>query len=119
MNATTTNNETITIKLEINAQDLWEAVFGSSALSWGYWWLDVDYIGDTEWDKIGKVKLTGLFDENKNIKKTKTLTLKEIANALPLANNQVSMDLFNFDNYDAICADAVLQQAVFGKVIYG
>jgi hypothetical protein len=29
------------------------------------------------------------------------------------------MDLFDFDNYDAICGDAVLQMAVLDDVVYG
>jgi hypothetical protein len=29
------------------------------------------------------------------------------------------MDLFDFDDYDSICGDAVLQVAVLGEVVYG
>jgi hypothetical protein len=29
------------------------------------------------------------------------------------------MDLFDLDNYDAVCGDAVLQVAVLGEVVYG
>jgi hypothetical protein len=29
------------------------------------------------------------------------------------------LDLFDFDKYDAVCGDAVLQVAVLGEVVYG
>jgi hypothetical protein len=29
------------------------------------------------------------------------------------------MDLLDFDNYDAVCGDAILQVAVLGEVMYG
>jgi len=41
-----------------------------------------------------------------------TLTLGRFLNAL-------SNEHFDFDNYDAGGADAVLQKAIFGEVIYG
>lgn len=120
MNATTTtntDNKTITIKFEIDQNELWSSVFGSSPFSFGYHFTECDYLGDTQWDKVGKVRIKGYNENDKLV--TKTIGIKELANALPIANQQVYMDLFNFDNYDAICADAILQVAVFGKVIYG
>ena len=106
-----------TIKFEVDDLELWSAVFGSSPFSFGYHFTDVEYIGDTDWDEIGRVKITGINDTEQEI--TKTIGIKDLAEALPIANKQVYMDLFNFDNYDAICADAVLQVAIFGEVQFG
>ena len=106
-----------TIKFEVDDLELWSAVFGSRPFSFGDHFTECDYIGDTDWDKVGRVKITGINDSEQEI--TKTIGIKDLAEALPIANKQVYIDLFNFDNYDAICADAVLQVAVFGKVIYG
>lgn len=106
-----------TIKFEVDDVELWSAVFGSSAFSFGDWFTECDYLDGADWDKVGRVKLTGVDADGQEI--TKTLGIKDIANALPIANQQVHMDLFNFDNYDAICADAVLQVAIFGEVIFG
>jgi hypothetical protein len=106
-----------TIKFEVEDQLLWETVFGSSPFSFGDHFTKANYIGDADWDVIGKIRITGLDENDKKV--TKTLSVKDLAKALPIANQQVYMDLFNFDQYDSICADAVLQVALFGKVIYG
>lgn len=107
----------VAIRFEVDDQQLWEAVFGSSPFSFGYHFTECKYLGDADWNKTGLVKITGEREDGQEV--TKTIGIRQLAKALPIANNQVYMDLFNFDNYDAICADAVLQVAVFGKVIYG
>ncbi len=111
-------SETITIPLEINKQELWESVFGSAFESFGTHWHKIKYLGDTDWDVIGQVKLVAI-DEVTLLKTEKIVGIEELAQALPIANKQVSMDLFDFDNYDAVCGDAVLQVAVLGEVVYG
>jgi hypothetical protein len=103
--------------VEVDDQQLWETVLGSSPFSFGDHFIEAEYIGKANWQTIGKIKVKGLDENDKEI--VKVLTVKDLAEALPIANSQVYMDLFNFDKYDSICADAVLQVAVFGKVIYG
>ena len=110
--------ETITIPLEINKQELWESVFGSAFESFGTHWHEIEYLGDASWDVIGQVKLVAI-DEVSLLKTEKIIGIEELAQALPIANKQVYMDLFDFDKYDAICGDAVLQVAVLGEVVYG
>jgi hypothetical protein len=107
------------IIMEIDDQLLWETVFGSSPFSFGRgeWFPDAEYLGDADWDKPGRIMITGVDDDDTKV--TKIITVVDLAKALPIANKLVSMDLFDFDNYDCICGDAVLQVAVFGKVIYG
>ena len=112
------SEEKITIAVEINKQELWEAVFGSAWESFGNHWYSCEYLGDTSWDKIGQVKLVAI-DEITLLKTEKVVGIEELAKALPIANEQVYMDLFDFDDYDAICGDAVLQMAVLGEVVYG
>ena len=107
------------ISFEIEDEELWSTVFGSSPFSFGRgeWFPEAEYLGETEWDKAGQIKIVGIDDEGNRIEKT--LDVHDLANALPIANKQVYMDLFNLDKYDSICGDAVLQVAMFGKVIYG
>jgi len=114
----TENTDTITIPLEVKKQELWDAVFGSAFESFGNHWYEIEYLGDTDWDKIGQVRLVAI-DEISLLKTEKIVGIEELAKALPIANQQVSMDLFDFDDYDAICGDAVLQVAVLGEVVYG
>lgn len=107
------------IIMEIDDQELWETVFGCSPFSFGRgeWFPNAEYLGDAAWDKPGRIRIKGIDDNDKKV--TKTLTVADLAKALPIANKQVNMDLFDFDNYDCICGDAILQVAMFGKVIYG
>jgi hypothetical protein len=112
------SEETIIIPLEINKQELWEAVFGSAFESFGTHWHEIEYLGDTSWDVIGQVKLVAI-DEVSLLKTEKIVGIEELALALPKANKKVYMDLFDFENYDAICGDAVLQMAVLEDVVYG
>ena len=111
-------DETIIIPFAINKQELWDAVFGSAFESFGTHWHEVEYLGDADWDKIGQVKLV-VIDEVTLLKTEKVIGIEELAEALPKANEEVYMDLFDFDEYDAVCGDAVLQMAVLGEVVYG
>ena len=111
-------DETIIIPRAIKKQELWEAVFGSAFESFGTHWHEVEYLGDADWEHIGQVKLV-VIDEVTLLKTEKVIGIEELAEALPKANEEVYMDLFDFDEYDAVCGDAVLQMAVLGEVVYG
>jgi hypothetical protein len=111
------SEETITIPLEVKKQELWEAVFGSAFESFGTHWYSIEFL-EGSWDVIGKVRLVAI-DENTLLKTKKVVGIEELALALPKANKKVYMDLFDFENYDAICGDAVLQMAVLDDVVYG
>lgn len=106
------------IEIEIDEQELWDAVFGSAFESFGSHWHEIEYLANTNWDKIGKVRLVAI-DEMTLVKTEKIVGIEELLKALPIANEQVSMDLLDLDDYDAICGDAVLQVAVLGEVVYG
>jgi hypothetical protein len=111
-------DETISIPRTVKKQELWEAVFGSAFESFGTHWHEVEYLDDADWDVIGKVKLVAI-DEVTLLKTEKVVGIEELAEALPKANEEVYMDLFDFEQYDAVCGDAVLQVAVLGEVVYG
>jgi hypothetical protein len=111
-------DEMIIIPRAIKKQELWEAVFGSAFESFGTHWHEVEYLGDADWENIGQVKLV-VIDEVTLLKTEKVIGIEELAEALPKANEEVYMDLFDFDEYDAVCGDAVLQMAVLGEVVYG
>lgn len=107
----------VMIQVEIDEDELWSSVFGSEFDSWGLWWIEVDYIGDTAWDKKGIVFLTCEDGNGKHIRKA--VDIDDIVKALPIANGKVNMDLLDLDNYDAICGDAILQVVMLGDVVFG
>lgn len=109
----------IKIEFEVDEKELWSTVFGANPFSFGRdeWFPEAEFLGDADWETVGQIKVLGIDDDENKVEKV--LGIEDLAKALPIANQQVGMDLFDFDNYDCICADAVLQVAMFGKVIYG
>jgi hypothetical protein len=103
--------------LEVDDTEVWSAVFGSAWESFGSHWHEVEWL-EGDWETVGKVRLVAI-DEVTEETTEKVIGIEDVLKALPVANKQVYMDLFNFDNYDAICGDAVLQVCVLGSVIYG
>ena len=73
---------------------------------------DKTNVEDTDWvhEVISKGGSLVLVDTDTG--KKKILTLKKFLKALSKYDN------FNYDDYDAIDADAIVQIAVFGEVIY-
>ena len=106
-----------TITIKVDDKKLWSTVFGASPFSFGDHFTEAEYLDDADWETVGRVKVVALDENDKRVEKI--IGIEDLAKALPIANEQVYMDLFNFDNYDSICADTVMQVAVLGKVIYG
>jgi hypothetical protein len=109
--------ETIGIPLALDRKELWGAVMGSAFESFGDHWQEVEYLNGDWDDPTSKVRLVCHNDKYENVEKI--ITIDDIARALPIANEKVYMDLFDLDQYDAICGDAVLQVAVIGDVVFG
>ena len=107
----------IKIEFEVDEKELWSTIFGASPFSFGDHFTEAEYLGEADWENVGQIEVTGEDEDGSMV--TNILGVEDLAKALPIANQQVYMDLFDFDKYDSICADAVLQVAMFGKVIYG
>ena len=107
----------IKIEFEVDEKELWSTVFGSSPFSFGDHFTEAEYLGEADWENVGQIKVTGEDDDGSMV--TKIIGVEDLAKALPIANQEVYMDLFDFDKYDCICAYAVLKVAMLGKVIYG
>ena len=109
----------IDLPVAVDDQELWSNVFGSAFEMFGTHLAYEEYLDDTDWDHIGQVEIAMYDSEEDDSAITRLIDISVLAEALPIANRQVYMDLFNFDNYDAICGDAILQVAVLGEVVYG
>lgn len=109
----------VLIPWEVDTQELWENVFGSDPTSFGSHWAYWEYFGDTDWDVIGDVDIAMTDPDDENSAITRRIGIAELVEALPQAHREVYMDLFNFEEYDSVCADAILQVAVLGSVVYG
>lgn len=108
---------TIVIPVEIDRKELWSAVMGSAFETFGDHWQEIEYLSGDWDDPTSKVRLVCHDSNYQNVEKI--VDIDAIAQALPIANKKVYMDLFDFDSYDAICGDAVLQVALLGEVVFG
>lgn len=109
---------TVTLTRTIDDAEFWSSIMGSTEFGFE-WWLRVKYLGDADWDKPGLVQLT-VMDEN-NEPLTKVLTLDDLVKAYEeiVAKKHwhcgVAVDI---EDMDECASDLVLQQAMFGEVIY-
>jgi hypothetical protein len=108
----------VTIPFVMKDEEFWSEVLGSTEFT-NEWWLRVKYLDGASWDKPGLVQLTIGDGEGNDL--TRTLSLADIVEAYKAVVEQgyhhcgSKIDIFNMDE----CAsDIVLQQAMFGDVIY-
>lgn len=109
----------VTIPFVMKDEEFWSEVLGSTEFTFS-WWRRVKYLGDADWDKPGIVELT-IEDPEGEGTITKALTLADLVSAYYVVVEKgyhhcgSKIDIFNMDE----CAsDIVLQQAMFGDVIY-
>lgn len=116
------NEEYIAIPIMFRKDELWMEIFGSFN-GVGEWWKSIKFI-DCDWETPGTVRIEAYTDVDDNEEETvvKTLTIEDVAKAYgeavskPYYHCGTTVDIHSMDE----CAsDIVLQQAVFGEVIYG
>lgn len=107
------------------ANELWSDVFGSLGGFLDHSWLHGIRYYTGDWDKHGLVELTidnpaPELDES-NPHMTKRLKVEDIAEAYSklMNNNYTHCNGCELDDPDACTADAILQTAVYGELVYG
>lgn len=114
-------SEKVIISIQMEAEEVWSNVLGSAWEDWD-WWQEIKYSDGSSWDKVGEitVSITDPDDENGEKVITKTLNVHDLAKAYGelVAENYGGTNL-NIHDLDAVYGDCVLQQAIFGEVIYG
>ena len=124
---TTTTTEMVTVTVEIEADDLWSAVFGSGFESDPVslaWLVDYSFV-EGDWDKSGIVKITYRNAEDEEVAESKTYNVQDLAAALSNAiargyrhvpcGGKIDAD---FDNYDACVGELLLQIMVYGEEVF-
>lgn len=105
---------------KITARDLLDGVFGSGALSEWEWWSEIRFIHNRDGALAVGMRPTE-FGDYEVIKKT--ITSNDLAEAARVVVERyrlpINKAVLELDNLDADGADLILQQAVFGEVIYG
>lgn len=118
--------EKVRINVEVPAEELWSAVFGSGFESDAVndeWLTGIKFI-DGSWGIPGVVELTYLDEDEKPHKQF--YNAHDLAGALSTAmakgynhspcGGKIDMD---FSNYDSCVGDLLLQVMVYGELIYG
>ena len=107
---------------DIGLEEAWSDICGSS---WEFmsWWYFYDYEGG-DWDQPCTLWVgiadpdSEHWDEEGVI--TATFTFEDMVRALEeLRDHPVIMDCLRGGDFDAIYGSVVIQQAIFGEVIYG
>lgn len=117
----TLSGEKIAVIEYIDAAELWECVLGSGALEWGDWFHDgVLFHDNADWQNPGRVTI---FYQDANDPECdpflrKTLTVADLASALGVVREQ-GYCRQPVDTLDALAGDTVLQQAIYGRQVFG
>jgi hypothetical protein len=112
-------SNTVVVNIEMDADALWSAVFGSAYEQMG-WWLGEHFV-EGDWSTAGLAKIT-FEDPDTSSEQTTYVNVDDLARgySLALKNNYhhcgTGIDL---EDPDACVGDIILQCAIFGEVIYG
>lgn len=118
----------IDITIHIPDEDIWASICGSAWESWS-WWHYLDYDGG-DWDKPCNlwVVVSDPWETDPDIDDflgdstiTAVITLADIKRAINELSGHpyVMRAVMNHFDFDAVYGDAVMQQAVFGEIVYG
>ena len=129
-----------TIKLEVDSNELREMFWGSGFESdpvTRNWLMRAEYLGNTKWDKIGKVRLwyipeDGDYEDDKYWSEdyqehchSKDVSLEDIEDALSFSMNKPYYHVpcggridTDFERWDSCVTALLLQVMVYGKEVY-
>lgn len=114
---------TITIKHEVQDQDLWDCLVGGGIEYGGTAWFRGYKRLEDDWDTVGKFGVYYVteetIDEDKEVIKMKTITLADgvkalnaiIGNGYHHCGERITTDI---DGWDACVQDLLLQEIIYG-----
>ena len=115
------NDKTVYVRTRYDSTDLWSMIMGAGWDTWD-WWVSYRY-EDGDWDESCSLIVTAWGDdegEDPDLYVTKEISIHHVVAALESlsGNAMVQRHLANMD-FDASSSDCVLQQCVYGEVVYG
>ena len=104
----------------VKKDDLWSDVFGSGGDVMP-WWINVEFI-DCTWDTHGQAKITALDPDDPDEQETltKVITVQDLADAMSALTEGgfTHCGGHPLDSTDECTGDVILQQAVYGDIVY-
>lgn len=117
--------EKVQVTLDIDANELWSAVFGSGFESdpvTRQWLMDYEFVSG-DWDEAGVVKVSYINEDEET--EHKNFNAKDLAAALStaMAKNYYHVPCggkidADFDNYDSCVGDILMQVMVYGEEVF-
>ena len=114
----------ININIDRTPEHIWSSICGSAWETWS-WWQYLNYDGG-DWDKPCDlwILVTDPYMDEYSLEAYDVLsakvTLPDLVRALEeLSDHAQIMDCLINDDFDAVYGDVVMQQAIFGEIIYG
>ena len=116
-----TEKMTVIVPMRFDADELWSQIMGAGWDIWD-WWVGCKYVGG-DWDKHCTLVVTSWGEDegdDPNLYITREITIDDVVLALEALKDygMVSEHLANQD-FDANTSDCIIQQIVYGEVIYG
>lgn len=124
------NSEYVIVPIVVEAGELWSATFGGGWESVGNDHIkSVEFLNDADWQTVGLARITAEDPEDEGSTVTVEVGIHDLTKAFAdLASGQfyhcgqhISQDFYGgagFD-FDACSSDGMIQQMVYGKVVYG
>lgn len=122
------NSELVIIPVKVEAGGLWSSVFGGGWEFFGDHIKSVEFLNGSSWEEVGLARITALDPKDED----KTITVEvgihdlvkayaELLSQDTYASHSMAQSFYGnseFD-FDAMTSDCMLQQMVYGEIVYG
>lgn len=122
------NSELVIIPVKVEAGGLWSSVFGGGWEFFGNHIKSVEFLNGSSWEEVGLARITALDPKDED----KTITVEvgihkmveayaELLSQDTYASHSMAQSFYGnseFD-FDAMTSDCVIQQMVYGEIVYG
>ena len=122
------NSELVIIPVKVEAGGLWSSVFGGGWEFFGDHIKSVEFLNGSSWEEVGLARITGLDPKDEDKTVTVEVGIHDLVKAYAellsqdtYASHSMAQSFYGnseFD-FDAMTSDCMLQQMVYGEIVYG
>ena len=114
----------VMVTTEYDATELWSMIMGAGWETWDRW-VELDYVGG-DWDKPCMLRVTAWGEdqgedqgENPELYVIRDITIDDVVAALDaLRAVPIVREHLSNEDFDAVSSDCVIQQIVYGEIVY-
>jgi hypothetical protein len=122
------NSELVIIPVKVEAGGLWSSVFGGGWEFFGDHIKSVEFLNGSSWEEVGLARITGLDPKDEDKTVTVEVGIHDLVEAYAellsqdtYASHSMAQSFYGnseFD-FDAMTSDCMLQQMLYGEIVYG